>query len=223
MKDMQESLSIKACVRFGWETFKKRPWLFIGTLLVYAVISGISGSIASSAAEQGGVLAFILNALDMLVVQILLAMGLVAFSLRFHDDASSARIQDLWAPKMYWSFLGMSVLSFILVVLGIIALIIPGIILALGFIFSQYLVIDKGRGAIESLKESWRITKGHRWELFIFVLVLAVLNILGVLALLVGLLVSVPVTMLAVVHAYRTLEHKASEMAPVAIAPQSGA
>ena len=215
---MQEKLSIGECVRFGWETFKKRPWLFIGTLLVYAVISGISGSIASSAAEQGGVLAFILNALDMLVVQILLAMGLVAFSLRFHDDASAARIQDLWAPKMYWSFLGMSVLSFILVVLGIIALIIPGIILALGFIFSQYLVIDKGRGAIESLKESWRITKGHRWELFIFVLVLAVLNILGVLALLVGLLVSVPVTMLAVVHAYRTLEHKANEVALAAAA-----
>src|SRR3990167_7751866 len=213
---MQNTLSVSECVKFGWETFKKKPWLFIGILLMYPAISGGSRSLASSAAEQGGMVGFVLNALDLLIVQVLAARGLVAFTLRFHDDASAARVQDLWAPKMYWSFLGMSVLSFILVVLGIIALIIPGIILALGFIFSQYLVIDKGRGAIESLKESWRITKGHRWELFLFLLVLAVLNILGVLALLVGLLVSVPVTMLAVVHAYRTLEHKASEVAPAA-------
>src|SRR3989344_892928 len=214
---MQNTLSVSECVKFGWETFKKRPWLFIGTLLVYAVISGISGSIASSAAEQGGVLALILNAFDMLVVQVLAAMGLVAFTLRFHDDASAARVQDLWAPKMYWSFLGMTVLSLILVILGLIALIIPGIILALGFMFAQYLVIDKDRGAVESLKESWRITKGNRFNLFIFVLVLTVINILGALALLVGLLVSIPVTMLAVVHAYRTLEHKASEIAPAAV------
>jgi len=80
----------------------------------------------------------------------------------------------------------------------------------------KFLVIDKGLGPVASLKESWRITKGSKWELFILIIVLAVLNLLGAIALLIGLFITIPVTALATVHAYRTLEHKAGEMTPAA-------
>jgi uncharacterized membrane protein len=46
-------------------------------------------------------------------------------------------------------------------------------------------------------------------------LALTLLNIVGVLLLLVGLLVTVPVTILATAHAYRALEHAASEVVPL--------
>jgi len=92
---------------------------------------------------------------------------------------------------------------------------VPGIILALAFIFSSYLIVDKGKGPIEAMKESWRITKGHWWKLFLLVLAIIGLNILGFILLLVGLLVTIPVSMIALSHAYRTFEHGASEMAPV--------
>jgi uncharacterized membrane protein len=63
------------------------------------------------------------------------------------------------------------------------------------------------------MKESSRITRGHKWPLFVFLLLLVLVNLAGLLALVVGLLVSMPVSMLAFVHAYRTLAGKA-EMPP---------
>jgi len=75
----------------------------------------------------------------------------------------------------------------------------------MGLMFVPYLVIDRGLGPIESMKESWRVTKGNKWQLFLLFLALIGINLLGVAALVVGLLVSVPITMLAAAHAYRTL------------------
>jgi uncharacterized membrane protein len=59
------------------------------------------------------------------------------------------------------------------------------------------------------MKESKRITYGYKWPLLGFALVLALINLLGLLALVVGLLVSIPVTTLAFVHAYRALSNRA--------------
>jgi uncharacterized membrane protein len=85
------------------------------------------------------------------------------------------------------------------------ALIIPGIILSMGLAFVPYLVVDRGLGPIEAIKESWRITKGHKWQLLLLFLALLGLNLLGLVALLIGIFVTVPITMLAFAHAYRTL------------------
>ena len=79
------------------------------------------------------------------------------------------------------------------------------VILAMGLMFVPYLVIDRGLGPIEAMKESWRVTKGHKWQLFFLFLALIGLNILGAIALIIGLLVTVPISMLAAAHAYRTL------------------
>ena len=58
------------------------------------------------------------------------------------------------------------------------------------------------------MSESHRLTRGHKWQLFGFVLLLLLINLLGLLALVVGLLVSIPVSTLAFVHAYRVLGGK---------------
>jgi uncharacterized membrane protein len=73
------------------------------------------------------------------------------------------------------------------------------------FMFAFFSVIERELGPIEALSESNRITRGHKWPLFGLVLLLIGINLLGVLALGVGLLVSIPVSTLAFVHAYRVL------------------
>ena len=81
----------------------------------------------------------------------------------------------------------------------------PGIIFALMFMFTLYFVVDREEYTLQALKESYRITYGHKWKLLLFVFAIAGINILGTLCLFVGLLVSVPVTTIATAHAYRTL------------------
>lgn len=95
------------------------------------------------------------------------------------------------------------------VAVGLVLLIVPGIIFGLMFMFATFIVIERELGPIDALSESHRLTRGHKWQLFGFVLLLILVNLLGLLALVVGILVSIPVSTLAFVHAYRVLGGKA--------------
>ena len=207
------TLSIGDCIRFGWETFKQRPWILIGAFVLAMVIAGLPSAFGPqpTVGPDGQIIpppASTLGAIVALVsiaVSVLVGLGLTTFSLRAHDNINGVQIADLWNPGPFWRFLGAYILTVIAIALGFLALIIPGIILSMGLAFVSYLVVDRGLGPIESMKESWRITKGHKWQLLLLFLALLGINLLGILALLIGVFVTVPITMLAFAHAYRTL------------------
>lgn len=196
------TIAVGESIRFGWETFKKRPWLFIGAVVIVVVLSGLLSALTpdGSSGVSGLVLGLAVVALNMLI-----EMGLVSFALKAHGNVESVSLNDLWHPQNFWQYIVVKILTGIIVIVGLILIIVPGIIAALALIFSTYLIIDRGMGPIEAMKESVRLTKGHRWQLFLLALSLVLLNILGAIALLVGLVVTVPVSLLAVAHAYRTL------------------
>jgi uncharacterized membrane protein len=204
--------SIGSAIRFGWETFKKRPWLFVGAsvvialayLVVGSISVGIDVSLTGSLDETtvaGAVVDWILSAL--------VSMGVVAFYLKAHDNTDAVSLSSLWHPHPFWNYFAATIVVGIAIVLGLLLLIVPGIIFALMFMFATIIVIDRERGPIEAMKESMRVTRGYKWSLLGFALVLALLNVLGLLAFVVGLLVSIPVSLLAFMHAYRTLAGRA--------------
>jgi len=197
-----------SAIRFGWETFKKRPWFFVGATLVIlfaygvvgAITNGIDGAIGGSA-EDPSVIGGLLN----LVLSTFVGMGVMAFFIAAHDDPETVDLSALWHPRPFWSFLGTSILVGLVVGIGFVLLIVPGILAAIFFMFSTVLVIDRNLGPIEAMKESMRIGRGHRWTLLGLLALLALIGLAGMLALFVGLLVAIPVTALAFVHAYRVL------------------
>lgn len=75
----------------------------------------------------------------------------------------------------------------------------------LSFQFAALTVLDKKVSALSALKYSWKITKGHKWQLFLLMVFLGLINLLGLICLLVGLLMTLPTTWLAQVYAYRFL------------------
>ena len=88
---------------------------------------------------------------------------------------------------------------------GLLLLIVPGCMWAYMFLYVGFLTIDKGMSPIAALQESRVMTHGYKMDLFLFSLVVAGLNILGVICLLVGVLVSIPVTLMASAYVYRKL------------------
>ena len=200
--------SVRSAIQFGWETFKKRPWFFIGATAILAAASigiealarAIDGTL-SGAPDEPTLLGFIVN----LALGTIVGMGGTAFYLAAHDNSETVELSSLWHPQPFWKYLGASILASLAIGVGLVLLIVPGIILALMFMFTTFLVIERELGPIEALKESNRITRGHKWNLLGLLLMLILVNLLGVLALIVGLLVSVPVTVLALTHVYRVL------------------
>jgi len=191
------------CIKWGWETFKKRPWFFIGVTVLVVIVSGICSAIGNAfgSQEPGQSIGTIVNFL----LGTFVGLGLTAFYLKAHDMPDTVQSGTLWHPTSYLSYLGAKLLTGLVVVIGLILLIVPGVILGMMFLFSSYIVVDKHLGPIEAMTESKRITAGHKLNLFGFFLLVLLLNIVGAICLLVGLLVTIPVTGLAFVHAYRTL------------------
>lgn len=96
-----------------------------------------------------------------------------------------------------------TILIYLLVGIGLILLIIPGIYLLVCFSFSLFLVVEKDMSPIEALKTS-RKAVHQQWFQTAGLLLLSVLVcILGAVALLVGLLWAIPLTALTLALVYR--------------------
>jgi uncharacterized membrane protein len=200
--------SVGSAIRYGWETFKSRPWFFIGAsvviviayIVVGAITSGIDAALGATPEEPS-----IVGGLVNLALSTIISMGVLAFFLDAHDNPRTADLSALWHPQQFWKFLGASILVGLAVGIGLVLLIVPGVIAAIFFMFSTLLVIDRDLGPIDAMKESMRIGLGHRWSLLGLIVLLSLIALVGVLALFVGVLVAMPVAALAFVHAYRML------------------
>ncbi|MFC1914647.1 hypothetical protein ACFLWK_00100 [Chloroflexota bacterium] len=73
----------------------------------------------------------------------------------------------------YWNAVLASLLVSVIVVIGLILLIVPGIIFGCKLAFTPYLVVDRKMAVIEAVKYSWHMTNGHAWKVF-FILLLAI-------------------------------------------------
>jgi len=79
-----------------------------------------------------------------------------------------------------------NLLTIALVMMGFIALIIPGIIVLCRLSFVSYLVMDKNMDPIMAVEQSWKMTRGHGWTIFFMGIVSFFIMILGFLLLIVG-------------------------------------
>jgi uncharacterized membrane protein len=77
-----------------------------------------------------------------------------------------------------------------LIGIGIVFLLVPGIILACRLAFTPYLVVDRNLDPIKAAEESWRLTRGHGWTIFLMGLVSFFIYIAGFICFFVGVLVS---------------------------------
>jgi uncharacterized membrane protein len=96
----------------------------------------------------------------------------------------------------------------ILIFLGLLCLIVPGIILAIMWMFTFPIIGETGLGFWEAMRESARLTEGYRWRLFLLALASILIILLGFLACCLGVLVALPVVHTAMGLAYRFLQAK---------------
>ena len=95
-----------------------------------------------------------------------------------------------------------SLLMIVAVYAGLLLLVIPGFIVGMGLVNVMWFAADSELGVLETLKASWNSMSGHKMKYFFFCIVLGLLNVVGMLACGVGMLVSLPVTFLAMAIVY---------------------
>ncbi len=196
------SLDVAAAFRAGWRGFTGN----IGPLLVVAlVVWVVTGSVNWLFNDTTGVVQFLGSVLSFFLGQ-LVAVVWITLALRIIDGGEISEQSLLPNGATLVSYIIASLLFSLMFGIGLVLLIIPGIFVALIFGLYGWALVDKQLPPIDALRASSQLTSGHRGQLFVFGLAAIGINIVGLLLLLVGVLVTSAVTLIAAGHVYRQLD-----------------
>lgn len=199
----------KEAIKFGFGVFKNNVAYFAGILLILILINFTPQLLGAVWRNQPQFFIVILTIL-LAVVRLVTDLGLIRIGLKFADSQIPS-LSDLYFHTNWRTLLNYfiaSILYNLMVVAGIILLIVPGIYLSIRFQYYGYLIVDKNLGPIEALNQSSHLTSGVKWQLFLFGLILGLINLAGLLALVVGLFVTIPSTMVAGAYVFRLLQKR---------------
>jgi len=203
------SFSIKQALGFGFEKWRENFWFLLGVTLFVFLVPALPGIVAShyfGIPEKGTQISTLFVHFVHAILRIAFHLGFINTALKMSDN-KRGQFSDLFSNiRYFFPFLVSSLLLGIMVLVGMLLFIIPGLIVAVRFYLFGYAMIDKGLGPMASLKESATITSGQVFHRFLFSLVLMLINVAGILLLGFGLLASVPISALATAHIYRQLQ-----------------
>lgn len=190
-----KTLSIRSAYKHAWKDFTRRPWYLMGITIAIWVLF----ILGSSTYAPFTALAYIV-------------FGGYIMVFLAHANGREIVFDDIFAIDGRWiSFVFLTMIKFVFIMLGFILLIVPGIYLAIKWMFAEYFVLDQGMRPMEALRASSALTEGHRWKLFFFGLSIALVMLLGAILLLVGMVPAAVIALFATIYMYKTLLGEGAE------------
>ncbi len=171
------------CIGRGWELLKAHFWLLVGACFVAGLIDGAVPLLHG--VLQGGLFWLCLKLIR--GEQAEFADAFAGFSLAFLQLFLAGLVSGL------------------LVGVGVVFCVLPGIYLAVAWMFAFPLVIDQRLDFWEAMELSRRVVTHHWWVLFALLLVNLLVIVLGLVVCCVGVYVAYPVTLAALAYAYEDI------------------
>lgn len=110
--------------------------------------------------------------------------------------------------RNYWNAVIANIVVGVIVGLGIVMLIVPGIIFACRLAFVPYLVVDREMDVMDALRVSWDMTRGYGWQIFFMGFLAIFIVIGGLICLVVGVFVAIMWITAAFAVMYHAVETK---------------
>jgi uncharacterized membrane protein len=196
--------SKREALAYGWKEMKKNFWMFAQIIIISLAVVGLTGLLGDYFKGRNPINGALWSVIS-IFIQFAVSAGIIAIILKI-NETGKAKIKDILVdPQTVIRYIIASVLYSLIVIAGFILLIFPGFMWMMSYHMFQYFIIDKKMGPIEALKESRKITKGSRWNLFFFFILAALMNLAGMLVFGIGLFVTVPVTAMSFVWIYKKL------------------
>lgn len=217
--------SVGEAVSWAWNKFSKNvttilvPTLVFG--VVYAVLQTViqtitsafstvdstsygDGYAASISLGLGGIVVSIIGAVVTVIVAAVVQSAYIGGMLDI-ANGQPVQIGSFFTPRNVVNVIIASVLSSIIVGIGVLLCIVPGVIATILLLFTTAVVVDRNVSGVEGLRTSFAIAKANFGPTALTWLTTIGVGILGVLACLVGLVVAYPMIALITVYAYRKL------------------
>ena len=194
------NLGVSYLFEKSWQVFKDNLRLVIGVAIVFGLLSNIGTSTIYEESDTR----FSVQLANLLIGGPLTA-GTFYLAVKLIRGETAKFAEMFYGFKVFLKAFLAFLLYSVLVAVGFIMLIIPGIILAVGLSPTMYLVMDADLGATDTLRRAWEMTRGHRGSIFILALVIIALNVAGVLFFLIGIIFTGAFSLLVGAAAYNEL------------------
>ena len=162
-----DKFSIKEALKYGWDTFKANIPFFIGFMVVIGLITVVPDIIAEKIFDPQSTGLLVLKII-LRLIGLVLGMAATRISLDIHDTGRPdlSKLSDL--VPLLPSYIFGKIIYGLIVLIGLVLLIVPGIIVAYMFLYVGYLIVDKNMGPIAAIQESRTLTDGYKMDLFLF-------------------------------------------------------
>ncbi len=230
---MRPAFSIQEALWFGWEKTRAHSSVVFQVVLTLLALE-VARAIVEKVLE-GTALGFLASVV-LFGASVVLGLGGARIALRLAGNHPT-RYADiipplslLWRYIGAWALMGLIALFSAFVLLAGVFLVAASMLLQfefgvwggaalalvgaaalvyflLRFFFVKFSVLD-GHSSVESLRHSGKITRNTKGRLFLFLLAAIGFNVLGALCFLVGLLLTIPVTIIASAHIYLKLKNR---------------
>ena len=173
-------------------------WLIsVGVCLVYAIVLGVPPELNTYGEWLSLLLAGPLN------------LGLCMYFLKISNSESPGIENIINGFQPLLQVLLLYFVSSLLIVLGLLLFILPGIVLSMGFSMSYYIMAEQQDVTfVEALQKSWDLTQDHKMDLFLLNIRFIPWYVLGLLCLVVGVFVVIPWHQTTLALVYKELKAK---------------
>lgn len=184
------SVNIGNYVNKGFEIFKKDIGGFLGFTVLFIAISVVLGFIP------------IIGTIGSIIITPALSVGFFVVARKI-DKGESYSFNNFFDgfQKTLPLFLGQLVAG-ILVAIGAVLLLIPGIYLAVGYTLVSLFIWFGNKDFWDAMELSRKLVTKKWFAFFGFAIVLGLINLAGIIALGVGIFVTIPATVIAMYAAY---------------------
>ena len=200
--------------RDGWKGFSRNAGTLVGFTVLAAIVLGLLQALVYGLVASGINNPDTLGGISVLLFGIALLQAIVSlvFSIALMDGGlQSVRGRTLEFSELFRkvaevpNLIGLNLFGSLAVVLGLLAFVIPGIYLAVAYVFAGMALVDHPRSFVDALNLSRRLVTPHWFDVTLFLLAVSGVVLLGYLACLVGGFVSVPVGFCMVAAGYQQL------------------
>lgn len=194
-----QPFTIGNAIKEGWRLTKEYIGFFIGYQIILYLLTIVFGVSHGWKWAPWHILGWILV--------VLVKMGLYNSALLTTVGIKPGFDQLYKNWRLFISWVVASFLFGIMFIIGLILLIFPGCYVLAKYGLFPFFILDKNLGPIEALKQTGQATKGIRGKVFLLFLACFGLDILGVLCFGIGLLITVPITLIALAYVYRRIAY----------------
>jgi membrane-anchored glycerophosphoryl diester phosphodiesterase (GDPDase) len=204
---MEAKFNVSEVLSSSWETLKANALVLIGLFFGYNVVIFILGFVLGIIMYEfpGGSLIVQLISLAISAFFSLGFIKIILQALNGEEPQVSAFQEQL--PKFITAILA-SLLTGLIVTIGLILLILPGLYLSIRLQFGLYFIVEENAGVIDSLKKSWELTSNNDLLVPLILLALAAIGLViaGIICLGVGVLVAAPLVYVMQAKVYTILK-----------------